>query len=292
MFSAAPYVKAPTRVGIIGKEKDPAPRLAGEIEAWFRARGVEVHVERELSLLSGLGDGVARTQLPDTVELLLVLGGDGTLLSVARLVGSRQTPVLGINLGSLGFLTEVSTDELWGSLEKIMQGAGEIEPRMMLDVAVFRHEEKIAQYHCLNDVVINKGALARIIELETSVGADRLTTYRADGLIICGPTGSTAYNLSAGGPMIHPGMECMAVTPICPFTLSNRSMVLRPDVTLAITLASQSGDCFLTLDGQVGFGLQQGDRVEVRRAAFDFQLVRSLTRSYFEIARTKLKWGG
>lgn len=285
-------MKPPRRVGIIGKERDPAPKIASDIALWMRERGIEVVVDRELAHRAGLPDGEARNKIPSQVDLIFVLGGDGTLLGIARLVGARQTPVLGINLGSLGFLTEVAIDELYAALEAVLNGNVEIESRMMLTAHVHRREERIAEYHVLNDVVINKGALARIIELDAEVDGQKLTHYRADGLIVASPTGSTAYNLSAGGPIIHPVMECMVLTPICPFTLSNRSMVLPPTVDLKMTLTSESGDCFLTLDGQVGFGLQQGDRIEVRRAAFDFQLVRSLTRSYYEIARTKLKWGG
>ncbi len=285
-------MKPPERVGIIGKEKDPAPKIAFEITRWLEERGVTVLVDRDLAERASLDNGVPRSRIPDQVDLVLVLGGDGTLLSVARLVGSRQTPVLGINLGSLGFLTEISIDELFPSLEALFRGEVDTEARMMLTAHVHRRDERIAEYHILNDVVINKGALARIIELEAEVDGQRLTRYRADGLIVATPTGSTAYNLSAGGPMIAPTMECLVLTPICPFTLSNRSIVLPPSSDLKMTLVSQSGDCFLTLDGQVGFGLQQGDRIEVRRAAFDFQLVHSVTRSYYEIARTKLRWGG
>jgi NAD+ kinase len=283
-------VNPPKRVGIIGKEKAPALELAAQLVGWLQSRHIDVVVDKELAALAGLPPGVTRSQIPSQVDLILVLGGDGTLLSVARLVGSRGTPVLGINLGSLGFLTEVSIDELYPSLEKVLAGEGTIEPRMMLTAHVHRREERIAEYHILNDVVINKGALSRIIELETMVNDQKVTTYRADGLIVSSPTGSTAYNLSAGGPMIHPGMECMVLTPICPFTLTNRSIVLPANADLKITLSSETGDCFLTVDGQVGLGIQYGDRIEVRRAAFDFMLVRSLTRSYYEIARAKLKW--
>lgn len=284
-------MKAPQSIGIIGKEKEAAARIARELAEWLMQRGIHVIVERELAVLANLGQGVPRSQIPGQVELIVVLGGDGTFLSAARLVGSLQTPVLGVNLGSLGFLTEVTVDELYPALEGILQGRGQIEPRMMLTAHVHRRDERIAEYHVFNDVVINKGALARIIELDTYVDSERITTYRADGLIVASPSGSTAYNLSAGGPMVHPTLDCMVLTPICPFTLSNRSIVLPPSADLKIHLASQSGDTFLTLDGQVGFGLQQGDRIEVRKASFYFQLVRSPTRSYFEIARTKLRWG-
>lgn len=285
-------MKPPKRVGIIGKEKAPAHQLAADLAAWLRERNLDVVTDSELAQQAGIAHGVPRNDLPDHVDLLLVLGGDGTFLSVARLIGSRQTPVLGINLGSLGFLTEVSVAELYQSLEAVLRGEGEIEPRMMLNVSLRRRDSAIVDAHVLNDIVINKGALARIIELETEVDGQRVTRYRADGLIVSSPTGSTAYNLSAGGPMIHPAMECMLLTPICPFTLSNRSIVLPPASNLLVRLASDSGDCFLTLDGQVGFGLQQNDRVEVRRADFKLQLVRSPTRNYYEIARTKLGWGG
>jgi NAD+ kinase len=284
-------VKPPRRVGIIGKETKPALELAAALLVWLRERGVETVLDEKLAAAGLAPQGVQRAALPDAVDLILVLGGDGTLLSVARLVGARGTPVLGINLGSLGFLTEVSVDEVYPSLERVLRGEGTSEPRMMLRVEVQRRGEAPVVHHVLNDIVINKGALARIIELDTTVDGGRVTTFRADGLIVCTPTGSTAYNLSAGGPMIHPLVECMTLTPICPFTLTNRTIVLPADSKLAIELAADSQDCFLTLDGQVGFGINAGDRVEVARAAFQFNLLRSLTRSYYEIARTKLKWG-
>lgn len=284
-------MKPPRRVGIIGKDNEPALKLAADLIVWLRARGVEVLVDAAMAKAAALGAGVPREELPGAVDLMLVLGGDGTLLSVARLVGSHGTPVLGINLGSLGFLTEVAVDEVYPSLERVLRGEGYSERRMLLVARVVRAGEVVAEHTVLNDIVINKGALARVIQLETSVDGNRVTTYRADGLIVCTPTGSTAYNLSAGGPMIHPEMECMVLTPICPFTLTNRSIVLPAKSQLVIEPLADIEDCYLTLDGQVGLGLKARDRVEISRAGHDFLLLRSLTRSYYEIARTKLKWG-
>jgi len=229
--------------------------------------------------------------LPSQVDLLIVLGGDGTLLSVARLVGARRVPILGVNLGALGFLTEIPLEDLYRTMEEVLSGEYQFSERMMLTAHVLRQGEGIAEYSVLNDAVINKGALARIIEMETYIDSEYVTTYRADGLIISTPTGSTAYSMAAGGPIIFPSLQALVLTPICPHTLTNRPLVIPNWVKIEVILISEREDVYLTLDGQVGIALRYRDAVEVRSAEHSIRLIRSSHRSYYEVLRTKLKWG-
>jgi NAD+ kinase len=213
------------------------------------------------------------------------------MLSVARLVGERGIPILGINIGGLGFLTAVQKEEIFEVLEKVISGQCPVEGRMMLTACVLRHSECIAEYLVVNDVVVNKGALARIIDLETYIDNDYVATFKADGLIVSTPTGSTAYALSAGGPIVFPTLNCIILAPICPHTLTNRPIVLPDGVSVDIVLKSLTEDVFLTVDGQVGFSLRKNDIVQVRKSAFKAQFFIPCERDYFNILRTKLKWG-
>jgi NAD+ kinase len=224
-------------------------------------------------------------------DLILVLGGDGTLLKAARLYGRRGTPILGVNLGGLGFLTEIALEEFYSILGKIFQGDFQTETRMMLKAEIIRRDQVLEPTVFLNDVVINKGALARIIDLETSIDDQFLTTYRADGLIVATPTGSTAYNLAAGGPILHPALKTIIITPICPFTLTNRPIILQDNAVIDIRLGAKSREVWLTFDGQIGHPLQPGDLVRVQRASGQITLIKSPFKNYFEILRAKLKWG-
>jgi len=201
-------------------------------------------------------------------------------------------PILGVNLGSLGFLTEITTDELFPMLEKILAGDYEIEERMMLSASIYRQGERITQYSALNDVVINKGAIARIIDLEANIDGQYLTLYRVDGLIISTPTGSTGYSLAAAGPIVYPTLHAMLMTPICPFTLNNRPIVLSDRARVKVTLKTDNVDCLLTLDGQVSFALKAGDEVRIERSKNCTQLIKSPFRDYYSILRTKLQWSG
>jgi NAD+ kinase len=228
---------------------------------------------------------------PEPLDLVVVLGGDGTLLKAARLYGHREAPILGVNLGGLGFLTEISLEELHQIFEKILEGEYQTEDRMVLTARILRQEESLPALPFLNDVVINKGALARIIDLETSIGGQFLTSYRGDGLIVATPTGSTAYNLSAGGPILHPALNTIMLTPICPFTLTNRPIILRDDSVIDIRLGSKSSEVWLTFDGQVGYPLKAEDVVRVEKKAKSIRLIKTPFKNYFEILRTKLKWG-
>lgn len=279
------------RIGIIGKSGRTEPsEIVAELLPWLKQKGIETFVDIETAQAAGI-KGYLRSEIPAMVDLILVLGGDGTMLSVARLVCERGIPILGVNLGGLGFITEVKRTEIHEALERVLSGQYFIEERLMLNAYVVRHGERIAGYTTLNDVVINKGALARIIDLETFVDKRYVSTFRSDGLIISTPTGSTAYCLSAGGPILFPTLESIVLIPICPHTLTNRPIVLPDKVNIEITLKSLVEDVFLTLDGQVGFSLRQNDTVIVEKSPYKTRLLIPFERDFFEVLRTKLRWG-
>jgi NAD+ kinase len=236
-------------------------------------------------------EGCLCADIPDQVDLIIVLGGDGTMLGVARMIGERPVPILGVNLGGLGFITEVSRERLFEALENVLAGRYAVEERIMLAADVFRDDKHIGHFTVLNDVVINKGALARIMDLETLVDGVYVNTFKADGLIVATPTGSTAYSLSAGGPIIYPTLHSIVLTPICPHTLTNRPIVLPDEVLIEIMLRSESEHIYLTLDGQQGFPLRKNDRVAISKCRCKTQFILPFPRDYFEILRTKLKWG-
>lgn len=280
------------RIGIYAKRNHPAAvKVARELTVWLQERGIEVFLEKPLAEAMGVGPGYPGGALPSMVELIVVLGGDGTLISVARQVGALRIPILGVNLGSLGFLTEVTLDELYATLTRVLQGDYKVSSRMMLKAVVRRGNEEIGQYRVLNDVVINKGALARIIDMEAWVDDAYLTTFKADGLIIATPTGSTAYNLAAGGPIIDPGLHCLVISPICPHMLTNRPIIVSDESVIRIEVKFQDEDVAFTADGQVGMPLRGGDVVEVRRSKSLTRLIKSPSKDYFEVLRAKLKWG-
>ncbi len=272
-------------VAIISKKAQPDAWDAGRaLAAWFEARGLEAsHVMNEPDSLE--------LPLPPEVDFIVVMGGDGTLLSVARRYAKKGVPLLGVNVGGLGFLTEVSLSELYPTMEQVLAGQCEVEERLILHAAIYRQGRFLFGENVLNDAVINKGALARIIELTTWIDGEYLTTYRADGLIISTPTGSTAYTMSAGGPIVYPTLRHVILLPICPHTLSNRPIILPETVTVAVTLDKKAEDVYLTLDGQVGAAMQAGDRLEVKCAPHHLNLIKSPRRSHFEILRAKLGWG-
>jgi NAD+ kinase len=281
------------KIAIMAKVHDPRCQgLAGDLVAWLGNRGCEPLVEAHLARHLRYDFGLEPEVLGPMAELMVVLGGDGTLIAAARALGGNNVPIIGVNLGSLGFLTEITVDELYATLESCLRGDFVVTERMMLQVTVARNGLDLESHKVLNDVVINKGALARIVDLETTVDGDVLTTFKADGLIISTPTGSTGYSLSAGGPIIHPTLNCLIINPICPHTLTNRPVVVADDAQVIITVRSLEDEkLYLTLDGQVGLKLRCGDEVRVRKAQRHAKLVRSPNRNYFEILRTKLKWG-
>jgi NAD+ kinase len=280
------------KIGIIAKDIPAAQAAAKKLTAWLESRGKKVFVDQEIAAAINV-QGYDRSEIPSRVEMLIVLGGDGTLLAAARHVADAHAvvPIFGVNLGSLGFMAEVSLDELYDNLEKAIAGKLGTEDRMMLSASVIRDGRRLTRYRVLNDAVINKGALARMMELEVSVNDGHLTTFRADGLIVATPTGSTAYSLSAGGPIIHPTIHCFVVTPICPHTLSNRPIALPDNVVVTVRLTSQSEDVALTLDGQIGFPLAPNDVIEIKRSRFKMRLIKHPVKNYYDILRAKLKWG-
>jgi NAD+ kinase len=281
------------RVGIVARGDRPDARVVvRDLTRWLQARGRRVVVDRETGAL--LPDGavvVERAAVPGQVDLIVVLGGDGTLLSVARVVVGRDVPILGVNLGGLGFLTATTLEALYPTLEVVLRGEYEAEERMVLAATHGRAGETVADYVALNDVVVAKGALGRLIDLEVSVEGQLVTAYRADGLIISTPTGSTAYNLSAAGPILFPTMDAIVLTPISSHALTNRPLVLPGTVSLEVRLLSDSPDVVLSLDGQPGQAFTAKDVIGVRRANARIRLIRDPQKTYFQVLRTKLKWG-
>jgi NAD+ kinase len=259
---------------------------------WLEARGIQTFMDEETA--DGLPDGSngqTRQEVADSSQLLLVLGGDGTLLAAARLAAPRGIPVLPINMGSLGFLTNFTLQELHPALDDTLEGRFSLSERVMLTVKLERAGKVIDTQRVLNEVVINKGAFARMIELELLIDGGFVCRYRADGLIVATPTGSTAYSLSAGGPIVHPTVESFVITPICPHMLSDRPLVIRDSSSIEMKLSGNTESVFLTLDGQRGIPLQPTDVVRVARAKELLKLIQPPRKSYFEILRNKLKWG-
>jgi len=282
-----------TRVGIVAKPDAPrAQAVILQLLSWLAARGLGAVLEKETADLvpAVAPTSAGKTELPGQVDLLIVLGGDGTLLSMARAVGDLGVPLLGMNLGGLGFLTATTLDEMFPALEAYLGGRMAIEERMLLAARVIRNGQALCEYAALNDVVITKSAMSRIIDLSVSVEGRHATAYRADGLIISTPTGSTAYSLSAGGPILFPTMDAIVLTPICSHTLTNRPIVLPGTDRIEVTLLADQ-EVMATVDGQVGVGLRERDTVEVRKAASRMRLVRFPQRDFFSVLRTKLKWG-
>ncbi len=280
------------RIGIIGKTNtDNIYGIAKELGKWFSARGVEVIFEEGIGKKIRSRKSVPAALIPELVDIILVFGGDGTFLGVARLACEHGTPILGINLGGLGFLTEITVDEIYPMMERILSGDYEIEDRCMLKTTVRRGKTRAKHYEVLNDVVINKEAEARIIDLEIYIEGSHVTTYKADGIILSTPTGSTAYSLSAGGPIVHPALPVTIITPICPHTLTNRPLVVSNEMKVEIKITTQEPDTYLTLDGQIGMRLRTVGVIEVRRSDTLVKLIKSPFRDYFTILKTKLMWG-
>jgi NAD+ kinase len=236
-------------------------------------------------------ESVADDELAKAVDLMLVLGGDGTMIATARMIGDAEVPVIGVNYGGLGYLAEFPLTEMFSALTAILAGDYRVQQRVMLSVELRRGETLVTENRVLNDVVVNKSALARIIEIEAYLNDQFVNSFRADGLIVATPTGSTAYNLSAGGPLIFPSMNAVVITPICPFTLSNRPFVVPDTSLIEVRLMTDNEEVALTLDGQVGFPLKAGDRILIRKSETTFNLVQPANRNYFDVLRDKLKWG-
>jgi NAD+ kinase len=279
------------KIGVIAKGNKPeAIQVVKELVGWLKDRKVECFVDSDIAKAVS-HPALDKSEMPGAVDMVVVLGGDGTLLAAARALQKKQVPILGVNLGGLGFLTEITLAELYPMLEAILHGEYKTDERMLLESRVWRKGKVADTFTVLNDVVINKGALARIIELETSVDQAYLTTFRSDGLIISTPTGSTGYSLSAGGPIVYPSLHSIIITPICPHTMTNRPIIVPKEATINVTLCSMDQEVFLTLDGQVGFKMELHDRVEIKKGEGFVRLIKSPSKVYFEVLRQKLMWG-
>jgi NAD+ kinase len=287
-----------SRVGIVAKShlRDAAPHLT-EIASWLEARHITAVFETATAALMPAGPRprvADKRALVNEVDMVLVLGGDGTLLGMADRIGEAGSSIaiLGVNFGSLGFLTEVTLPELYASLDAALSGRAHVEERLMLRSTTLRGGGTVAQHIVLNDVVVTKGARSRMIDLSVLIGDEFVTRVKADGLIVATPTGSTAYNLASGGPIVQPNVDALIVTPIAPHTLTNRPIVVPADSRVRIQpLMDAQDEVFVTFDGQTGLQLRADDELRVCRAEQPLRLIRPTTRSYFEVLRRKLKWG-
>lgn len=279
------------RVGIIANPKiSTVPAVIQELQNWFRERNIEFELEKETASIVDR-QGIPKSEIPKCCDLIVAMGGDGTLLSVARILKTHLVPILAVNLGSLGFLTEITLEEMFPTLELVIAGKATLQQRMMIDVSVIRAGKCINSYQGLNDVVLNKGVLARIIDINVKIDNNFVATYKADGIIVGTPTGSTAYTLSAGGSILYPTLDAMVVTPIASHTLTFRSLVVPDSSVVELSLKPTQESIFMTVDGQIGLNLQGEDRVCVKKSSSYVELIESPEKSFFDILRQKLKWG-
>lgn len=279
-------------IGIVAKPHiSEAKAILEQLLAYLSKQNKTVIMDKDTGALLGRPATHQKSEIPSLVDIMIVLGGDGTLLSVARLVEGKDVPILAVNLGGLGFLTEVTLEELFTTLEKIFKKDFVTDDRLMLKAHIHRQGERVAQSVVLNDVVVSKGAIARMIKLQIHIDGQFVTSLRGDGLIVASPTGSTAYSLSAGGPIINPAVDAMILTPISPHTLTNRPIVIPNNSHVEVTLKTREEGTNVTFDGQVGFSLRQNDVVEVWTTESRIKLIRSPNRNYYEVLRQKLKWG-
>lgn len=282
------------KIGIVVKDHKETVEKAKELESWLKAKGIEVltrqNIPAPITSKECLVENIPKAPLD--LCCIVVLGGDGTFLSAIRWIQDTGIPVLGVNLGDFGFLTEASADQLFPIMEDVINDACTTEERILLSAQVWRDGEGIACQTVLNDVVVNKEALARIAHIHTYINDDYLTTFKADGLIVSTPTGSTAYSLSAGGPIIYPSIETIILTPICPFTLTNRSLILPDTAIIKIKLDERDSNVFLTFDGQVGLHVTYQDTIVIQKAPHTIHMIRPPGLSYYDVLKTKLRWGG
>ncbi len=283
-------------IGIITKRSDQRALAATrQLAEWLHERGLQVTITRETAEAAAISEETAacrdQEDLPEGQDLVAVIGGDGTFIAAFRAIGERSVPVLGINMGRLGFLAEISPENMLATMEKILAGHYRLVERMSLTVTVHRQQEAVFSHRVLNDVVIHKGELARMMEYGVSIGEKFVFSTRADGLIVSTPTGSTAYALSAGGPIIHPALDATLLVPICPHTLTNRPIAVPGSSEISIILAQDGLDRLLTLDGQTGFSLEDEDLIIIRRSNHRFRILHPVERNYFAVLRKKLRWG-
>lgn len=278
--------------GIMAKPGIPqASTLVSQLVGWLRERHVKVQLDEEAARYMSSADGLPRDKVPEGAQLVIVLGGDGTLLAAARAVAGRVIPIFPVNLGGLGFLTAITLDQLYPELERALRGEQRVVPRRMLHGELVRAGKVIRSYEALNDVVIAKTQIARMIDLESYVDEQFIGTFKADGLIISTPTGSTAYSLSAGGPIVYPAVEAICITPVCPHMLTNRPVLVPDNMVVRIICRASDKEAFLTVDGQVGEPLLQEDHVVCRSSEHCVHLVRPPKMYFFDVLRQKLKWG-
>jgi NAD+ kinase len=278
--------------GIMAKPGIPeASTLVPALVAWLNERHVKVQLDEEAARYMGGNAGLSRDKVPEGTQLVIVLGGDGTLLAAARAVAGRVIPIFPVNLGGLGFLTAITLDQLYPELERALHGEQRIVPRRMMHGELLRAGQTIRSYEALNDIVINKTQIARMIDLETYVDQQFIGTFKADGLIVCTPTGSTAYSLSAGGPIVYPAVAAICITPVCPHMLTNRPVLVPDDMVVRIICRAADREAFLTVDGQVGEPLLHEDQIVCRRSENCVHLVRPPKMYFFDVLRQKLKWG-
>ena len=279
-------------IGVISKPRsERAAEIIPELTRWLKDRLIEVRIDAESAAYAGRADGYTREDLAHWSDMLVVLGGDGTLLSTARASIARDLPVFAVNLGGLGFLTAIKLDELYPQLEQALTHPHRIGRRRMLHADLWRAGRPVSSWEALNDTVFSKTEIARMIELEVNVDSNLVCVYRADGLIIATPTGSTAYSLSAGGPIMFPSVAAISITPICPHMLTNRPVIMPDDAVIEI-VPTDAASTYLTIDGQVGVVLEQGDRVVCRRSEYFLNLIQPPDLRFFDVLREKLGWGG
>ncbi|MGA2509725.1 MAG: NAD(+)/NADH kinase [Candidatus Acidiferrales bacterium] len=279
--------------GIICKPiQDLVSSVVPPLIAWLHGRNIEVFVDKETqACIDPAGPALAREALGEKIDLLIVLGGDGTLLSAARALGSHKVPILAVNLGGLGFLTSVTLEEMYPLLEQVVAGKHQTSERMMLEAEIIRGGKSFERQSALNDAVANKAALARMLDFDVHVNGNHVGRYRADGLIVATPTGSTAYSLAAGGPIVDPELDAFVITPICPHMLTNRPIVIPDTAKIEVDFAAADESAYVTLDGQIGFQLKPKDRLSIKKSSSRVALVRPPNKTYFEILRSKLRWG-
>lgn len=279
------------KIGLVVKVDAEVRGKADEFESWLRSEGITV-VRKESSQPNRRLSSKKKSFAPSDLFCVFVLGGDGTFLSAVRWIGDQNIPILGIKFGEVGFLAETAEESLFSAAETILKNEFTTKPRMRLLIKVIREGKEIARETVLNDVVINKGALARLAHIKTYINDLYLTVYGADGLIVATPTGSTAYSLAAGGPIIHPAVPGIIMTPICPFTLTNRPLIVPDSASIKIMLAKRSSDIMLTFDGQVGLEINEKDAIIICKSPHPINMITLPGQHYFDVLKAKLKWGG
>ncbi|MDP8257649.1 MAG: NAD(+)/NADH kinase [Candidatus Alcyoniella australis] len=280
-------------VGIFVKRKDPAAAdVACDLVRWLNARDVQVFLEPDSACCAPSTRQCVKGRIFNRSKLLIVLGGDGTMIAAVRALSGRQVPVMGVNMGHLGFLTEITLEEMYPAVEQALQGRLRVENRMTLQAThISKAKGRRRTRHVLNDVVINKSAIARMLDLDVSLDGGKLALIKADGMVAATPTGSTAYAMSAGGPIVHTGVRSILIAPICPHTLNLRPVVLSDTAQIRVDLITERADAYITFDGQEGWSVDPGDRIHIRRGRYEVPIIQSPSKSTFDIMRSKLHWG-